>query len=59
MFKLLLLGYLPGLLLPLIMALFPGNVVAAWFFMASWVVYIFLLLVYAYYSEEKSWDETS
>ncbi len=58
MLKLLLLGYLPGLLLPLLMALFPGNIAAVWFFMAAWVVYVFLLLVYAYYSE-KGGDEIS
>ncbi len=49
MFWILFLGYLPGLVLPLILLLFPGDATAVWFYMVVWVVYLFGLLVYVYF----------
>ncbi|MCD6301742.1 MAG: hypothetical protein J7L82_06720 [Staphylothermus sp.] len=43
---LLILAYIPGILLPRIINL--GNVVVSWFFMGTWVVYVFILLIIAY-----------
>ncbi len=51
--RLLLLGYAPGLLLPVLMALFPGNIGVIWGFYVAWTVYLFILLYLQYRLEKK------
>jgi len=51
--RLLLLGYAPGLILPVLMALFPGNIRVIWGFYTAWTVYLFILLYLQYRLEKK------
>lgn len=53
---LLILGYLPGLLLPLLSSsdIMIGGVPIVWFYYIGWVLYLFVLLIIAYTIDRRN-----